>query len=72
MESISAELRERHINVTCVLPTIIDTPANRADMPDADLAKWVAPLALAEVIQFLASDAASAVHGAALPVSGLS
>jgi NAD(P)-dependent dehydrogenase (short-subunit alcohol dehydrogenase family) len=72
VESMSAELREQQINVNCVLPTIIDTPANRADMPGADPSKWVAPQALAEVILFLASDAARAVHGAALPVTGLS
>jgi len=71
-EAMSAELRERGINVNCVLPTIIDTPANRADMPDADPARWVAPEALAEAIVFLASDAARAIHGAALPVTGLS
>lgn len=71
-EAMSAELRERNINVNCVLPTIIDTPENRAAMPDADPARWVAPAALADVIVFLCSDAARAVHGAALPVSGLS
>lgn len=71
-EAMSAELRERNINVNCVLPTIIDTPENRASMPDADPARWVAPAALADVIVFLCSDAARAVHGAALPVSGLS
>ena len=71
-ESMSAELRERHINVNCVLPTIIDTPENRASMPAVDPANWVAPAALADVIAFLASDAARAVHGAALPVTGLS
>ena len=71
-ESMALELREHGINVNCVLPTIIDTPANRADMPDADPARWVAPEALADVIAFLASDAARAVHGAALPVTGLS
>ena len=71
-ESMSAELRERGINVNCVLPTIIDTPENRAAMPTADPARWVAPADLAEVIAFLASDAARAVHGAALPVTGLS
>jgi len=71
-EAMSAELRERHINVNCVLPTIIDTPENRASMPTADPARWVAPAALADVIAFLASDAARALHGAALPVSGLS
>jgi NAD(P)-dependent dehydrogenase (short-subunit alcohol dehydrogenase family) len=71
-ESMAAELRERGINVNCVLPTIIDTPENRRAMPKADPAKWVAPAALADVIAFLASDAARAVHGAAIPVSGLS
>ena len=71
-ESMAAELRTQNINVNCVLPTIIDTPENRADMPDADPGTWVAPGDLAQVIAFLASDAARAVHGAALPVTGLS
>lgn len=71
-ESMAAELRDKNINVNCVLPSIIDTPANRADMPKADAKKWVAPAALADVILFLASDQARAVHGAALPVVGLS
>jgi len=71
-ETMAAELRERNINVNCVLPTIIDTPQNRAAMPDADPKRWVAPEDLANVIVFLASDAARAIHGAALPVSGLS
>jgi NAD(P)-dependent dehydrogenase (short-subunit alcohol dehydrogenase family) len=71
-ETMAAELRERNINVNCVLPTIIDTPENRKAMPDADPKRWVAPAALADVIVFLASDAARAIHGAALPVSGLS
>ena len=71
-ETMAAELREKNINVNCVLPTIIDTPENRAAMPDADPKRWVAPQALADVIVFLASDAARAIHGAAVPVSGLS
>jgi NAD(P)-dependent dehydrogenase (short-subunit alcohol dehydrogenase family) len=71
-ESMAAELRGRNINVNCVLPTIIDTPENRAAMPDADPRKWVAPEALADVIAFLCSDAARAIHGAAVPVAGLS
>ena len=70
-EAMDAELREHRINVNCVLPTIIDTPDNRAAMPRADPAKWVAPQDLANVIAFLASDDARAVHGAALPVTGL-
>ena len=71
-ESMAAELREKGINVNAVLPTIIDTPQNRNDMPDADPAKWVAPEALADVVMFLASDASRAVHGALVPVTGLS
>lgn len=71
-ETMAAELREHNINVNCVLPTIIDTPENRAAMPDADPRRWVAPQDLARVIVFLASDAARAIHGAALPVTGLS
>ncbi|MDP9607507.1 UNVERIFIED_ORG: NAD(P)-dependent dehydrogenase (short-subunit alcohol dehydrogenase family) [Variovorax paradoxus] len=70
-ESMSAELKERGINVNCVLPTIIDTPDNRRAMPDEDPSRWVAPDALADVIAFLGSDAAKAIHGAAIPVSGL-
>jgi NAD(P)-dependent dehydrogenase (short-subunit alcohol dehydrogenase family) len=71
-ETMAAELREQNINVNCVLPTVIDTPENRAAMPHADPRKWVAPQDLAAVILFLASDAARAIHGAALPVTGLS
>jgi NAD(P)-dependent dehydrogenase (short-subunit alcohol dehydrogenase family) len=71
-ETMAAELREKNINVNCVLPTIIDTPENRAAMPEADPRKWVAPEALADVIAFLCSDAARAIHGAAVPVAGLS
>lgn len=71
-ETMALELRERGINVNCVLPTIIDTPDNRAAMPQADASRWVAPADLAAVIVFLASDAARAVHGAAVPVTGLS
>ena len=71
-ETMAAELREHEINVNCVLPTIIDTPENRTAMPKADPKRWVAPQDLANVIVFLASDAARAIHGAALPVTGLS
>ena len=71
-ESMAAELREQNINVNCVLPTIIDTPENRAAMPGADPARWVAPQDLANVIVYLASPAARAIHGAAVPVTGLS
>ncbi len=70
-ESMSAELRDKGINVNCILPSIIDTPQNRADMPGADPRRWVAPEALAEVVLFLASESARAIHGAAIPVTGL-
>ena len=70
-ESMAAELRDRGINVNCVLPSIIDTPANRAAMPEAEFGKWVAPAALADVILFLASDQSRAINGAAIPVVGL-
>jgi NAD(P)-dependent dehydrogenase (short-subunit alcohol dehydrogenase family) len=71
-EAMAAELRERNINVNCVLPTTLDTAENRAAMPDADPARWVAPLDLARIIAFLASPAARAIHGASIPVTGLS
>lgn len=71
-ESMSAELRGKGINVNCVMPSIIDTPENRSAMPDADPNNWVAPEKLANVIMFLASEEASAVHGASVPVVGLS
>jgi NAD(P)-dependent dehydrogenase (short-subunit alcohol dehydrogenase family) len=69
-ESLGEELKDRGITVNAVLPGTIDTPRNRADMPDADFSRWVAPEAIAEVIVFLASDAARAVTGASIPVSG--
>jgi NAD(P)-dependent dehydrogenase (short-subunit alcohol dehydrogenase family) len=58
------------VTVNAVLPSIIDTKTNRADMPNADFAKWVTPQELAEVILFLVSDAASGITGALIPVSG--
>jgi len=71
-ESMSDELKGDGINVNCILPSIIDTDRNRADMPDADFDQWVKPAAMAKVIAFLASGAADPIHGAALPVNGLS
>ncbi|MEQ8482767.1 MAG: SDR family NAD(P)-dependent oxidoreductase [Pseudomonadales bacterium] len=71
-EAMAGELKAKGINVNCILPSVIDTPANREGMPDADFSKWVTPSAMAAVIAFLASDAAAPIHGAALPVSGLS
>jgi NAD(P)-dependent dehydrogenase (short-subunit alcohol dehydrogenase family) len=71
-ESMAGELRGHAINVNCVLPSILDTPENRADMPDADPGLWVAPPDLASVIVFLCSPQARAIHGALIPVVGLS
>jgi NAD(P)-dependent dehydrogenase (short-subunit alcohol dehydrogenase family) len=68
-EALAAEWKGR-ITVNAVLPSTIDTAANRASMPKADFAKWVTAEELANVILFLASDAASAVTGALIPVSG--
>jgi NAD(P)-dependent dehydrogenase (short-subunit alcohol dehydrogenase family) len=68
-EALAAEWKGK-ITVNAVLPSTIDTPANRASMPKADFAKWVTPNELADVILFLASDAASGITGALLPVAG--
>lgn len=68
-EALAAEWKGK-ITVNAVLPSIIDTAANRAVMPDADFAKWVTPEELASVILFLASDAASGITGALIPVPG--
>lgn len=70
-EALSDEIKPQGINVNAVLPSLIDTPRNRADMPDADFSTWVDPKDLAAVVCFLASDAARAVHGALVPVTGL-
>ncbi len=68
-ESLAEELRGRAVRVNAILPTIIDTPANRADMPDADRSAWVKPAAAAAAIAFLLSDEARAVTGASLSLS---
>jgi len=69
-EALSAEVRDKGINVNAVIPSTIDTPGNRAAQPDADTSKWVKPEDLAAVIVFLASEAANAIHGTLMPVYG--
>jgi NAD(P)-dependent dehydrogenase (short-subunit alcohol dehydrogenase family) len=69
-EALADELKDHNITVNTILPGTLDTPANRADMPDADTTRWVQPDAVADVIEFLASDAARAVTGAAIRVFG--
>jgi NAD(P)-dependent dehydrogenase (short-subunit alcohol dehydrogenase family) len=70
-ETLSEELRDHRITANCVLPSIIDTPANRADIPDADFTRWPKPEDIARVLVFLASDDAWLISGAAIPVYGL-
>ncbi|WP_240201604.1 SDR family NAD(P)-dependent oxidoreductase [Pseudomonas sp. PDNC002] len=69
-ESLAEELKDQGVTVNAVLPSIIDTPQNRAAMPDAEFDRWVTPQQLAGVILFLLGDAASAITGAGIPVTG--
>ena len=69
-EALAEELKSTSVTVNAVLPSILDTPQNRKDMPDADPAKWVQPSDLAEVMLFLASPASRAITGALIPVTG--
>ena len=69
-EALAEELKDAGVRVNAVLPSIIDTPANRADMPDADASRWVSPEALGGVIAFLLSPAAGPITGALIPVTG--
>lgn len=69
-EALAEELKDRGIAVNAVLPSIIDTPANRADMPQAEFERWVTPAALSRIVAFLLSDDAAPITGACLPVAG--
>jgi len=68
--AVDVEYRKQKVRCNTVLPSVIDTPANRAAMPDADHGRWVRPAAIAEVILFLASDASAPMSGARVPVYG--
>jgi 3-oxoacyl-[acyl-carrier protein] reductase len=69
-ESLAAELKDQRITVNAVLPSIIDTPPNRKDMPKADFSTWVTTESLANILLFLASEQAQDITGALLPVTG--
>lgn len=70
VQTLDAEYRQDHIRANAVLPSVIDTPANRAAQPNADYGKWVQPEEIAKVIRFLVSDESSAISGGAIPVYG--
>jgi NAD(P)-dependent dehydrogenase (short-subunit alcohol dehydrogenase family) len=70
VRALDAEYRDEGIRINAVLPSVIDTPANRTSMPDADHEAWVAPGEIAEVIHFLSSDGSSPISGAEIPVYG--
>ncbi len=71
-ESLSAEVKGEGINVNCIVPGVIDTPSNRKANPDADTSNWVSADSIADVIRYLLSASAASIHGAAVPVYGLS
>jgi NAD(P)-dependent dehydrogenase (short-subunit alcohol dehydrogenase family) len=68
--SIAADYRRSGVAANVILPAIIDTPSNRADMPDADRSRWVTPEQVAELVLFLCSEAGGALNGASIPVYG--
>jgi NAD(P)-dependent dehydrogenase (short-subunit alcohol dehydrogenase family) len=70
LDSLAADLKGSGIRVNTILPSIIDTEANRKAMPSADFSKWPKPEDIARVILFLCSDEARVIHGAAIPVYG--
>jgi NAD(P)-dependent dehydrogenase (short-subunit alcohol dehydrogenase family) len=70
VQTLDVEYRQDGVRANAILPSVIDTPANRAGQPDADYSKWVAPEAIAKVIRFLVSDDSAPMSGAAVPVYG--
>ena len=71
VETMALEYRDDHIRVNALLPVVIDTPANRAAMPDADTSRWSKPADIAKVIEFLISDAGASVTGGLIPVTNV-
>jgi NAD(P)-dependent dehydrogenase (short-subunit alcohol dehydrogenase family) len=69
-EALAEELKDRNVTVNAILPSTIDTPQNRKDMPDADFTRWVQPREIAALIAFLLSADAQAITGASIPVNG--
>lgn len=69
-ESLAAEVMDAGVNVNAIMPSVLDTPANRESMPDEDYERWVSPADIAKVICFLTSDDAAVINGAAIPVYG--
>ena len=69
-QAVAADYRDQGVRCNAVLPSVVDTPANRAAQPDADHSRWVAPAEIADVIAFLCSDRSAPVSGAAIPVYG--
>ena len=68
--AVAVEYKQKGVRCNTILPSVIDTPANRAGQPDADFAKWVRPEEIAPVIRFLAGDESAPTSGAAIPVYG--
>lgn len=71
VETMALEYRDDHIRVNALLPVVIDTPANRAAMPDADTSRWSKPADIAKVIEFLISDAGASITGGLIPVTNV-
>jgi NAD(P)-dependent dehydrogenase (short-subunit alcohol dehydrogenase family) len=70
IQALDADYRSKGIRANAILPSVIDTPANRADQPDADHSKWVQPVEIARVVRHLISEDAAVTSGAAIPVYG--
>ncbi len=70
VDALAAEYRRDGVRVNAIVPSVIDTPANRRAQPDADHAKWVLPEEIADVVRFLCADGSGVVSGAHVPVFG--